>query len=71
MKNYLKNLNSKNGIWIPIIVFLGALFTPSPIERSVYADWLSQTIATIYGLVLISTIFLYGVLIGKGVEPEK
>lgn len=69
MKKYLEKLNAKNGVWIiPVVLVLIVIFSPTPIQRAVYTDQLSQTISSMLGLLLLSTTLIYGILIGRGLK---
>ena len=69
--NFIEKLNWKNGLILPVIVFVGAMLTPVPMERAVYADQLASTISTLYGLIMIVSLFIYGIIIGKEFNNAK
>jgi len=71
MKRLIDRVNTKNGLLIPVIVFLGAILTPTPVTRAVYSDSLASTISTLYGLIMLASLFIYGIIIGKGFKDEK
>lgn len=67
----IEKLNWKNGLILPVIIFIGAMLTPTPITRAVYADQLANSISTLYGLIMITSLFIYGILVGKGFKNEE